>query len=349
MLSNKINSNTEWGTLKEVILGRAENAQIPKTKKHDIHCVDYANYETVSGLPSGLYPEKVIEETVEDLNNFQSQLESVGVSVLRPDVIDSSLLCATPNWTSDGYYTYCPRDSALTIGDTIFETPMPLRSRYFETLAYKKIFKKYFNNGSGWISAPKPELADELYDRTDLSKPTLTEYEIAFDAANVIKCGKDIFYLVSNSGNRLGAKWLQSTLGDKYTVHVMDDIYAYVHVDTTILPLAAGTVLLNPSRVNENNLPEYFRNWKKIWATDPVETPYLEHYAPASPWLGMNVLSLSDKLVAVEKNQIPLIKQLEENGFDVMPVQMRHCRTLSGGPHCVTLDTVRDDEYGDYS
>lgn len=345
---NKVNSNTEWGKLKEVILGRAEMAQIPKTKKHDIHCVDYANYPTVSNLPGGQYPEQVIQETIEDLNVFQKQLEEVGIIVRRPEVQNLNLLCSTPNWTSDGYYMYCPRDSVLTIGDTIIETPMPLRARYFETLGYKKIFKEYFLAGSKWVSAPKPELVDELYDRTDLSKPTLTEYEIAFDAANIIKCGKDIFYLVSNSGNRLGAKWLQSMLGDKYTVHVMDNIYAYVHVDTTILPLTAGTVLLNPSRVNENNLPEYFKNWKKIWATDPVETPYLEHYAPASLWLGMNVLSLSDKLVAVEKSQTTLIKQLESNGFDVMTVQMRHCRTLSGGPHCVTLDTVREDEYDNY-
>lgn len=345
----KVNSHTEWGTLKEVILGRAENAQVPKTKKHDIHCVDYANYDSCSGLPAGRYPEQVIEETIEDLNLFQKQLESVGVKVLRPEVKDQGLLCATPDWTSDGYYTYCPRDSVLVIGDTLIETPMPLRSRYFETLAYKNIFKDYFLEGSKWISAPKPALLDDLYDRTDLSKPTLTDAEIAFDAANVIKCGKDIFYLVSNSGNRLGAKWLQRTLGDSYNVHVLDNIYAYVHVDTTILPLAAGTVLLNPSRVNENNLPEYFKSWNKIWAHEPIATPYHEHWAPASPWLSMNVLSISDKLIAVESRQTNLIAQLESNGFDVMPVQMRHCRTLSGGPHCVTLDTVRDDKYGDYS
>jgi glycine amidinotransferase/scyllo-inosamine-4-phosphate amidinotransferase 1 len=344
----KVNSNTEWGTLKEVILGRAEFAQIPTVKKYDIHCVDYANYDSTLGLPQGRYPGKIVEETVEDLEIFRKQLENIGVKVHRPESQHFAKLHGTGNWSSDGYYAYCPRDSTLVVGDTLIETPMPLRARYFENFIYKKIFKEYFNNGSRWISAPKGELPDALYDRTDLSKPTLTEFEPAFDAANVIKCGKDIFYLVSNSGNKAGAKWLQSTLGDKYHVHVMDNIYAYVHVDTTILPLAAGTVLLNPSRVNENNLPEYFKNWKKIWAVDPVATPYVENWAPASPWLGMNVLSLSSTLVAVESRQTTLIKQLEQNGFDVMPVQMRHCRTLSGGPHCVTLDTVRDDEYGDY-
>lgn len=345
---NKVNSNTEWGALKEIILGRADNASIPHTKNKDIHCVDYANYDSVDALPGGYYPQQLIEETKEDLDLFQQQLESLGIKVLRPDVLDFAKTHSTNDWHSEGYYNYCPRDSALVIGDMIIETPMPLRSRYFENFAYRKIFKQYFDAGSRWISAPKGQLLDELYDRTDLSKPTLTDFEPAFDAANVIKCGKDIFFLISNSGNRVGAKWLQSALGDRYTVHILDSIYAYVHLDTSILPLSAGTVLLNPARVNEFNLPEYFRSWKKIWSEEPIETPYVEHWAPASPWLGMNVLSINDHTIAVEQSQTVLINQLEKEGFDIVPVRLRHCRTLSGGPHCVTLDTVRDDQYGDY-
>jgi hypothetical protein len=49
----RVNSNTEWGTLKEVIVGIADYAQIPKIKNHDIHCVDYANYNSVEKLPKG--------------------------------------------------------------------------------------------------------------------------------------------------------------------------------------------------------------------------------------------------------------------------------------------------------
>jgi scyllo-inosamine-4-phosphate amidinotransferase 1 len=349
-MENKVNSNTEWGTLKEVILGRAEFAQIPNIKNHDIHCVDYANYDSVQGLPGGYYPQQIREETVEDLEVFKQQLESIGVKVLRPALTDSGKKFSTPDWQTDGYYTYCPRDSVLAIGDMLIETPMPLRARYFETFAYREIFKNYFKNGSRWISAPKGQLFDELYDRSELTHAsTLTDFEPAFDAANIVKCGKDILYLVSNSGNRFGAQWLQSTLGDKYRVHVMTDVYAYVHLDTTIMPLAPGVVLLNGKRVGDHNCPAFFKNWKKIYFTDPVETPFEENWAAASPWLGMNVLSLSDKLVAVEERQTNLIKQLEQNGFDIMPVRMRHCRTLSGGPHCVTLDTVRDDTYEDFS
>lgn len=348
-MENKVNSHTEWGQLKEVILGIADNARVPLIKNKDIHCVDYANYDNVDKLPGGYYHTRMIDETKEDLDNFQKQLEHAGVKVLRPDKTKTHLLHGTNQWRTDSYYNYCPRDSAIIIGDTILETPMPLRARYFETFSLRKIFKNYAKNGSRWISAPKPELTDELYDRSDLSKPTLTEFEPAFDAANIVKCGKDLIYLKSNSGNRWGGQWLQNTLGDKYHVHIVDNVYAYVHLDTSIMPLAPGVVLLNPDRVNENNIPEYFKKWKKIYSVPPIGTPYHENWAPASAWIGMNVVSLNEKTVIVEQSQKPLMKQLETNGFDIMPVKMRHCRTLSGGPHCVTLDTVREDEYNDYS
>ena len=346
---NKLNSHTEWGTLKEVILGRAENARVPKIKKHDIHSVDYANYQDVDNLPGGYYPDDVIAETIEDLNEFQKQLVSAGVRVFRPDVPDTESVHSNGEWSSDGYYMYCPRDSVLIVGDTIIETPMPLRARYFETFGMRDLFKHYFELGAKWISAPKGQLVDKLYDRSDLKKPTLTEYEPSFDAANIVKCGKDLFYLLSNSGNMFGAEWLKRTLGDQYRVHVLGGVYAFVHLDTTIMPLAPGKVLLNSARITDKNLPSYFNTWEKIWCDTPISTPFYEHWAPASPWLGMNVLSISETLVAVEQSQTTLMKQLESQGFDIMPVKLRHCRTLSGGPHCVTLDTVRLDEYGDYS
>ena len=43
----------------------------------------------------------------------------------------------------------------------------------------------------------------------------LTEEEILFDAASIIRMNNDLVYLVSNTGNYLGAKWLQSILGKK--------------------------------------------------------------------------------------------------------------------------------------
>jgi N-dimethylarginine dimethylaminohydrolase len=46
-------------------------------------------------------------------------------------------------------------------------------------------------------------------------------------------------------------------------------------------------------------------------------------------------------LAVVNQAQVPLIRLLESHGIDTVRVPLRHCRTLSGGLHCVTLDVRR--------
>jgi glycine amidinotransferase len=43
----------------------------------------------------------------------------------------------------------------------------------------------------------------------------------------------------------------------------------------------------------------------------------------------------------VEEHQVGLMRELEKWGIDSVPVRMRHARTFSGGPHCITTDLVR--------
>jgi N-dimethylarginine dimethylaminohydrolase len=56
----------------------------------------------------------------------------------------------------------------------------------------------------------------------------------------------------------------------------------------------------------------------------------------------MNTLSYDENTMIVEERQIPLMRELKKYGVDSIPVKMRHARTFSGGPHCVTLDTIRE-------
>jgi N-dimethylarginine dimethylaminohydrolase len=48
--------------------------------------------------------------------------------------------------------------------------------------------------------------------------------------------------------------------------------------------------------------------------------------------------------VIVDKHQSKLISILESNNFTVVPLELRHSRTLGGGFHCVTLDLVRQTQ-----
>ena len=144
-----------------------------------------------------------------------------------------------------------------------------------------------------------------------------------------------------------GAIWLENyckeTFGNEYKVHTAENVYAYIHIDTTFVFLREGLVMLNPSRVNWTNCPQMLNDFDKIWAPEPYATQVMEDWCPASPWLGMNILPINDRLCMVEENQALLMRELKKWGIESIPVKMRHARTFSGGPHCVTLDVVRDD------
>jgi len=53
------------------------------------------------------------------------------------------------------------------------------------------------------------------------------------------------------------------------------------------------------------------------------------------------VFSLSPEVVAVDRDQLGLIRLLESKGLTVVPLKLRHSKMLGGGFHCVTLDVRR--------
>lgn len=335
-----VKCNNEWGKLRETIVGTVDNANMPKHGK-DLHSVNYADKKVIPQEELGLFDPKVYDETYEDLESLVTVLKDAGVKVRRPSPIDTKSTISNGFWETDQYYTFCPRDSVSVVGDLIIESPMSLRSRQYETYSFREQFIEYMNEGARWISAPRPMLKDDLYQLEDLSKVTLTEKEPVFDAANILKCNNDILYLVSNTGNKLGAKWLQNILGSQYKVHVLENMYSYAHLDSTIALLKEGLCLLNPARVNEQNMPEVLKSWDKIWSPPMIDVGY-HKVQRASVWIGVNLLSIDEKTVLVDNSQKDLINELKKYGIESLDCRIRHARTLGGSFHCVTTDIHRD-------
>jgi hypothetical protein len=48
------------------------------------------------------------------------------------------------------------------------------------------------------------------------------------------------------------------------------NFYAGVHIDSTIVPLREGLVMLNSSRVNFDTVPRVFDGWHKVWVNEVV-------------------------------------------------------------------------------
>lgn len=325
-------SVNEWDPLKTVIVGSATNATIPLLDL-SLRTVNYASVGDVNDIPCGPYPNQVIDEANEDLEILCDFLAKENVEVLRPN-----------NSITPEYYNFCPRDSVLVYDNMILATPQPLRSRTNEYLALEHHFLKYQQQGNRYIKN-RPEFPDSLYNAHCVQNKdvlALNETLPSFDAANILKCNDNLFYLVSNSGNKKGAEYLQELLGTGAQVHLVEDVYSFMHIDSTIALLREGLMLLNPSRIkNISQLPKPLQSWDCIWAPEPIDIGHYPGYCNASVWMNMNIFSINPNLIVVEERQEPLRKELEKYNIDCAMLPMRHERTLGGGFHCVTLDIVR--------
>lgn len=379
----KLNSHNEWDRLTVVVVGTVEGFR----PGLEVPTAGAANFDKAYELAREAFPDWYLDEVAEDLEGLCRILRDAGVTVLRPRWEETTTEFATPNWSAGGFDIYNVRDLHIVFGDTLVVGASPSRFRLFETLAFQDLlYEHFFADGFRWIYAPLPRLRGKYLHEIKRPKSILEnseealhdhlsgglqevfhyldDHEVIFDAANIIRMDRDVLFLVSSTGNRKAAQWLSTILGPEYRVYVTD-AYRASHLDSTVLPLRRGTVLLNGARVSEDTCPEVFEGWDKIYVTDvaPVPESEVEFHRSrrlptyerlrilgvdstlnhiSSPWAGLNVLSISPDTVLVHDRQDALIRELERKRFTVIPVQMRHCYTMLGGLHCTTLDVVRE-------
>lgn len=355
-----VNSHNEWDPLEEVIVGDLNGAMFPDAEIINRHTFPPGVWEVIleevegGGLP---YSKEMIDAGKRELETFVHILEAEGVRVRRVEIADYAAPFSTPDWqTPSGFCAANPRDPFLVVGNEIIETPMADRSRYFEAWAYRPLFKEYFKAGARWVSAPKPQLMDAQYNLDfrpaeygEEMRYVVTEFEPTFDAADFVRCGRDIFGQKSHVTNDLGILWLQRHLGEEYRVHVLQSRCPQVmHIDTTFMPLAPGKVVVNPEFLDVDGLPEILKTWDVLIAPHAVESEKTKDTDLISTWVNMNVLMLDEERVIVEENQEPMIRALKEWGFKPIPCPFEDYYPFMGGFHCATLDIRRRGELKSY-
>lgn len=302
----KISSKNEWDPLREIVVGTATHANWPGSDP-----VFAAEKDTTlwkeTAVPNGAVPKWIVDESNEDLEGLCDILRTAGVIVHRPTDMDFVEL--------GGMYNYCPRDRLLIAGGCIVDTAMHFPCRDMELDALHAVVE-----GNHMLTMPRSA-------------------GMVLDAANICRLNDTWLYLESASGNRAAAVWLQAQFPE---INIeLCNFYSGVHIDSTVVPLREGLVLLNGTRVNEANCPQVFKNWDKIYVDQVVPQAFYQ-YPYASKWIALNMLVVDPHTVVVDRHQTKLIKKLEQWSFTVIPHELRHSRTLGGGFHCVTLDTWRD-------
>ena len=348
-----VSSHNDWDPLEECYVGIATNARMPAYDKSG-HAFVFTDekYDDIKDL-EGPFDQKIIDEANEDLDKLADTLKKLGVKVRRPLPQDTSKSFSTPDWKTSGWQTYSCRDLLLPLDNLIVEAASPYRSRYFETRAYKDFLYEVMSNGTEWICPPKPELLDSSYQLENLADPSVKNHEIVFDAPNIVRLGNDLLYQISNTGTLLGVQWLKTILERRgYRIHIADKFYCFAHFDSTVLPLKPGLVLFNGARLSQDRYPPIFKSWDKIFfSPDKIVDVGCElpnGVSTCSPYIGLNFLSVNENLVICDINQDPLRRELKKHGIESIGLEMRHARALTGGFHCVTLDTKRKGNRQDY-
>ena len=362
-----VNSWNEWDPLKHIIIGRADGTMVQAPE------IAVQRDWPEQGFPLGTYgpmPKEMEERANEQLDNFAKILESRGVRVDRPTPLDFSQKVQTPDWVQDSMFGCMPpRDVLLTVGNEILEATMSFRSRWFEYLCYRPLLEQYFKEDPNFRieAAPKPRLTErtykkdfweewnslseeERYRRVEKSDWIPTEQEPLFDAADVVRFGKDLFVQKSMVTNDAGIDWLQRHYPDHRVHRVRYREVTPWHMDTTLVPLRPGLVIFNPFRTPlEKAQRELFE--KNDWEIIEGPKSVLDKKKPmtfCSIWLNLNLLVLDPKTVCVEASETPVIELLDKHGLEVIPVPFYEVSAFGGGLHCGSADVYREGTCEDY-
>jgi len=116
-----------------------------------------------------------------------------------------------------------------------------------------------------------------------------------------------------------------------------------------LVPLRPGLVLVNPERPCIDDTLKLFsaNNWEIV--TAPPSVQQVEFHSPeVSNWISMNTLSIDEKRVIVEENEVKMIDLLDSLGFEVITCPFADVYKFGGGFHCCTGDIRRKGKLQSY-
>jgi glycine amidinotransferase len=376
-----VRSYNDWDPLKRVILGRPEGSNV--TAPEPAYWFENDSEPQPRVMTYGPIPQERVDAANEQMDAYQAILEKRGIVVDRA-VIHPAMLDRRPTMTPDWcvpvqYGANNPRDGLITIGNEIIEGPLSRRCKWYEYLAYRPLFERYFREDPEfiWTAPPKPRLSDDRYDldymndmqhvlspeerreRLHSRRFCLAEIEPVFEPPDMLRCGKDIFWLVSYHTNATGREWVRRHLEPKgYRFHLVDvdNWCAPYHMDAILFAPRPGLMFYNCEWPPRNE--EFFallrqNDWELIASGEPRP----EHFEMVRrrgddeyslEWMAINALSLDPGTVCVEARQSRFAEQLDKKGFEVILVPYDRVTVFGGSVHCTSLDVLREGDQEDY-
>ena len=345
MSNDIIGSYTEWQPLEIALVGRVNHdLKVNMARKVKVNHTEYT---------------RIFDETDKFLDDLAKLLESFDVKVERPnpthvlnysydikdlkfDTINESGHKSSFKTSVNVELTKHPigvRDLVTCIDNKIIEFNSIDNIRFFESNAYYENLLKYFEKGAQWISMPKNPWLEFAHDDNNF---------MYFEAANIYKCGKDLFVTVEETGNKKGVEWLKRTLPN-FNINIADKLYN--HIDGMFSIIKPGLLL---SALPKEALPKKLQSWDIIkLETKVFERPDLiDVYAQDTDFkntmLDANVFSINEETVLISTHDKDLISEFKKYNVEAIPVEFKHRHFFNQGLHCLVLDLKRKGPMENY-
>ena len=245
-----------------------------------------------------------------------------------------------------------PRDLFFVLGDTLIESAMCEQERFFETFYFRDIILGHFHKGAKWMSMPIPRHDYRLVPDDD----TVPNFDPIMDAPSCLQYGKDVFVNIRGAGNTLGHQWLESTFGDKYKFHLVDQDNIIGHLDSQMAILRPGLLY---TYHNRDRLPAFFKDWdiinfdptedRKMSASQEIIDTRIQDSDFENTVLGINCLSLDRNTVVMwehYKENKQITTQFEKHGIEIIFVPFTYSHFYNQGVTCLTLELERHTPEG---
>lgn len=327
-----ISSHTGFQPLKEVWLGDCYPAQWYHTFPNDV--------EDLFG--------KITELTKQDLDKFQSKLQSLGVKVRRPNFDSENKF---RDWQDNLIKPpITPRDWAMVLGNTLYVIP------------------QYENELTGFddtISLYKKDSANcQVLDRS------LPDPMCYLNFPSTVRVGQDLFTDCARNSSTLNYfNKACEHLAKSYRVHVT---HTGDHSDGVFCPVAPKKIFTSHYRsdysltfpgwsvqaLNDSTIKRKNNGYNGQWWVPGVDLQIFNDkiIGYAKSWIGnsaetvfeVNMLVIDDRNICCIVEDNTVCRQLESLGFTVHVIDFK-CRGFwDGGLHCLTVDIHRDGPCIDY-
>lgn len=348
LLMKECNIWNKWDPLKKVMLGTVWGPDF---------------FENIKDAKVRNPLQRIAEETLEDLSNYEKILKDFGCEVIRPTSDKSDRIENYINEVGEVKIprnALQPRDNQIVIGNKLW-------TNYADNLNITNGLKS-----NGYKLHNMFDFQNESDDYLKIENFSIEKHPPT--SANVFLLGKDAYINYTCCMPWAGLKRMFADT----RINVLDNPYS--HSDGCFHPIKPGAIIsvfdfqdYNETFPNwdvcyiENESWEKIRdffNWKqktngKWWHPEAVSNPEFANYVNTwlDEWVGyveesvfdVNVLVLDERHVCVSSmTNKNLLDFLKKHKMEPVHVPWRHCYFWDGGLHCLTLDLYREGEKQDY-